>query len=77
MKLGEQIEQFGLNRMNFAVAEIAEDEIHLAQRVGQILAVRPIFHLGVFAGVQVVECQSTRRPVRSNLRPPDPQGLSP
>jgi len=56
----QQVEQGRVHGADVAAAEVAQEVVHGAQRIGQVAAGGEILHLQRLAGVQVAELQHAR-----------------
>ena len=55
----QQVEQRGIDRLDFVSAEIAEDVVDAVQLFGDVLSVFPVSRLQTLAGMQRIELQRT------------------
>ena len=51
----QQIEQRGIDRLHFVLTPVAQDEVDLAERAGNVFAVGEVGGLEALAGMQIVE----------------------
>src|SRR5208283_6198887 len=53
----QQIEERGIDRLNFVGAEIAQDVVDAIELAGKVVTVLPVGGAQTFAGVQIIELE--------------------